>query len=252
MKKLLTFIVLIILSLLYVHAYNNKLSINTQNLIRDINNSNNSHLKSSGEKYSKIGAYIIIENGANPYSLEEYGVEVNMVIDSIVSARIPLDAIDKITNLDIVKKIDAGGRAKPKMDKAREAIKVDNIISGLELPSAYTGKDVVIGIIDCGIQLDHINFYDKNGKLRIKRFWNQPINTGTPPEGFSYGSEYKTEEEIVAAGYDEKSETHGNHVTGIAAGSYKDNDFYGIAPECDIVFVSYDYYDMSIGWNSML
>ena len=251
MKKLITLVSFVFISTIFAYSQNNKLSINTQRLINEINNSNNTLLKSSTEKYSKIGAYIIIENGADPYSLEEFGVEVNMVLDTIVSARIPLDAIDEISNFDIVKKIDAGGRAKPKMDKAREAIKVNNIISGIDIPSAYSGKDVVIGVIDCGIQLDHINFYDNNGNLRIKRVWNQPVNTGTHPEGYSYGSEYKTEEEIIVAGYDESTETHGGHVTGIAAGSYKGNDFYGIAPDCDIVFVSYNYNDMSIGWNSI-
>ena len=251
MKKLFILTAFIISAVLCVQAYNNKLSINTQNLIRDINNSNNSLLKSSSEKHTKIGAYIIVENGADPYSLEEFGVEVNMVLDSIVSARIPLEAIDKITDLEFVKKIDAGGRGKPKMDKAREAIMVNNIISGIDLPSAYSGKDVVIGVIDCGIQLNHLNFYDKNGDFRIKRFWNQPINSGTPPEGYSYGSEYKTKEEIIAAGYDETSETHACHVMGIAAGSYTDNDFYGIAPKSDIVFVSYNYNDNTAGWNSI-
>jgi subtilisin family serine protease len=251
MKKLITLVSFFIISIVFAYSQNNKLSISSQRLIHEINNSNNTLLKSSTEKYSKIGAYIIIENGADPYSLEEFGVEINMVLDSIVSVRIPLDAIDAISNLDIVKKIDAGGRAKPKMDKAREAIKVSNIISGIDLPSVYSGKDVVIGIIDCGVQLDHINFFDSYGNLRIKRVWNQPVNTGTPPNGYSYGSEYKTQEEIIAAGYDEATETHGGHVTGIAAGSYKENDFYGIAPECDIVFVSYNYNDMSIEWNSI-
>ncbi|MBR5531796.1 MAG: S8 family peptidase [Bacteroidales bacterium] len=251
MKNLFTIAFIIFSTFSYVYGHNNKLSINTMNLIRDINNSNNSILKSSNNKYSEIGAYIIINKDADPYSLEEYGVKINMVIDSIVSARIPLDAIDKISALDIVKKIDSGGRVKPKMDKAREAVKVNNIINSIDLPSAYSGKDVVIGIIDCGVQLDHINFFDSYGNLRIKRVWNQPVNSGTPPEGFSYGSEYKTQEEIIAAGYDDTSETHGNHVIGIAAGSYKDNDFYGVAPESDIVFVSYNYNDMSIGWSSI-
>ena len=251
MRKLLTLLIIIFATISYVQANNNKLSINTRNLIRDINESKKSMLKSSGEEYSKIGAYIIMEDGADPYSLEEYGVEVNMVLDSIVSARIPLDAIDNISTLDIIKKIDSGGRVKPKMDKAREAAKINNIISGIDLPSAYFGKDVVIGIIDCGIQLDHINFYDENGNLRIKRFWNQPVSTGTPPEGYSYGSEYKTQAEIEAAGYDETSETHGNHVTGVAAGSYKGNEFYGVAPQSDIVFVSYNYNDNTVGWNSI-
>ena len=65
MKKLFILTAFIISAVLCVQAYNNKLSINTQNLIRDINNSNNSLLKSSSEKHTKIGAYIIVENGAD-------------------------------------------------------------------------------------------------------------------------------------------------------------------------------------------
>lgn len=251
MRRLFTLAFLVISAFVFANGYNNKLSINTFNFINEINNENSSLLKSSKDRCSEIGAYIIVEEGCNPYSLEEYGVKVNMVLDSIVSARIPLDIIDEISTLDIVKRIDSGGRPKPKLDKAREAANVDDIITGIELPSAYTGKGVVIGIIDCGVQLDHINFYDKDGNLRIKRVWNQPINTGTPPEGYSYGSEYKTEEEIKAAQYDDAYETHGCHVLGIAAGSYKDNNFQGVAPETDIVVVSYNYNDQSIEWNSI-
>lgn len=251
MRKLFTLAFLVISTLVYANGYNNKLSLNTFNLINEINNKNSSLLKSSKDRCTEIGAYIIVEEDCDPYSLEEYGVKVNMVLDSIVSARIPLDVIDEISTLDIVKRIDAGGRPKPKLDKAREATNIEDIINGIELPSAYTGKGVVIGIIDCGVQLDHINFYDKDGNLRIKRVWNQPINTGTPPEGYSYGSEYKTEEEIKAAQYDDTYETHGCHVLGIAAGSYKENNFHGVAPETDIVVVSYNYNDQSIEWNSI-
>lgn len=252
MKKLYTIIALLLTLSVVVKAQENKLSINTINRLNEIERDYSTKLtKSYKEKPSEIGAYIIIEKDADPYIIETTGAKVNMVIDTIVSARIPLDAIDDVAALDIVKKIDTGGRAKPKMNKAREAIKVSNIISGIDLPSAYTGKGVVIGVIDGGVQLDHINFYDEEGNLRIKRVWNQPINTGTPPEGFSYGSEYKTEEEIVSAGYDDTSETHGCHVLGIAAGSCKENNFYGIAPETDIVVVGYNYYDTSLSWNSI-
>ena len=101
MRKLFTLAFLVISSIVFANGYNNKLSINTFNFINEINNENSSLLKSSKDRCSEIGAYIIVEEGCNPYSLEEYGVKVNMVLDSIISARIPLDAIDKISSLDI-------------------------------------------------------------------------------------------------------------------------------------------------------
>lgn len=35
------------------------------------------------------------------------------------------------------------------------------------------------------------------------------------------------------------------HVTGIAAGAYKGNEYYGIAPDADLVLVSYNVSDNS-------
>ena len=64
--------------------------------------------------------------------------------------------------------------------------------------------------------------------------------------GFDYGSEYTTQTELESIKYDNDNSTHGIHVTGIAAGSYKSCDYYGTATESDIVFVSYDGYTTSI------
>lgn len=37
-------------------------------------------------------------------------------------------------------------------------------------------------------------FLDENGNSRILAIWDQTVQTGIPPEGFKYGSEYRRED----------------------------------------------------------
>ena len=117
---------------------------------------------------------------------------------------------------------------------------VQNGIAPLTGP--YFGKDVVVGIIDNGFEYGHPNFYNKDHTAyRVKRVWDQNVDTGTPPTGFSYGVEYINQDSILKVAYDLPDASHGTHVAGIAAGADRTNGntYYGIAGDADIVLVSY-------------
>lgn len=73
---------------------------------------------------------------------------------------------------------------------------------------------------------------------RIKRVWDQH-GKGNAPEKFGYGAEYTTLEEMRGKQSDLRSTYHGTHVTGIATGSDKTLPYYGVAPDADIVLVSF-------------
>ncbi|MEG2163335.1 MAG: S8 family peptidase [Bacteroidales bacterium] len=247
MKKVLF---IVITAMLYAASCfaEQKLTASTLVMINKINSNKISSLKHlQTDEQQLIHAYIILKNGASPKILEKHGAEVNMVLDSIVSVRIPVDSIENIAALEEVKIIDSGGNAMPKMDIARGCVRDDMVRGSEGLPSPYLGKDVVIGVIDYGMQLNHINFFDAAKNLRIKRVWLQ-TKKGTPPDGFTYGKELKTPENIIAEAYDITSDTHATSVAGIAAGGNKGKDFYGIAEESEIVYVGYDYNDNSIGY----
>ena len=202
---------------------------------------------------SYINAYIEFDKNYEDEVLElleENNVKVNSVINNILTAKIPVTEIENTSLLPYIERVEAAIPVFPLMNKARPASNVDKVQEGVDLSVPYTGKDVIIGIIDGGFDYGHINFYDKDRKkLRIKKVWNQNITaSNNRPTSFSYGEEYNSEEKILAAAYDRKTETHGTHVTGIASGAdyYENNTFYGVAPEADLVFVSYDMYDNTI------
>lgn len=202
---------------------------------------------SQNSNQTVVSAFLHLNDENNLEGLEGNGVVVNAQYGTILSVLIPADKLEAVSQLPTVKYVEIGRPVRKLMNNVRSAAftNADALHSGLNLSQAYTGKDVVVGVIDGGLQYNHIGFYDSEGKeLRLKRVWNQN-KSGNAPEGYHYGTEYTTPEEIIAAKRDESSESHATHVMGIAAGAYKGNDYYGIAPDADLVFVSYNLADNS-------
>lgn len=126
-----------------------------------------------------------------------------------------------------------------------------------------TGKDVIVAVIDTGIDFTHPMFMSQlkpSKKTRIKRIWDQGQVAGAVTEcpaaalldggGKTYGVEYK--EDAINKALDgtgpailhKDCEGHGTHVAGIAAGGVLfpkggDAEEVGVAPEADIIVVKY-------------
>ncbi|MDR2824180.1 MAG: S8 family peptidase [Prevotellaceae bacterium] len=199
-------------------------------------------LLKSVDNVEYIGCLIKLHDTSNLDDLLALGVRINTVLSQIITARVPVNQLEAVATLPNVERLEISNKAYPLLDKARESTNVDKSQSGLDLPNStpFTGKDVVVGVIDGGFEYGHINFYDTLGTtLRVKCVWNQDAYSGTHPLGYTYGTEYKTETSILNARYDMRYETHATHVTGIAAGAYKGLNHWGVAPEADIVMVSY-------------
>ena len=114
-------------------------------------------------------------------------------------------------------------------------------------PLNLTGRGVVIAIIDSGIDYRNPAFLDEAGNSRILAIWDQADQTGTPPEGYVFGSQY-TREDINRALQAEDPFSvvpvrdellHGTIMAGIAAGSRVEGGtvYLGAAPGADIVIV---------------
>ncbi|HIZ27036.1 MAG TPA: S8 family peptidase [Candidatus Barnesiella merdipullorum] len=252
-KVLLSVCLLALFCQLGLHA-EEKMSPSTQNFLRSYESTptvQRSKLKSTyavtqENNRTIVSAFLHLNDENNLEGLAENNVTINAQYGTILSVRIPAESLEAVSQLPSVKYIEIGRPVHKLMDNVRSATfsNVDALHAGTGLTQAYTGKDVVVGIIDGGFQYNHINFYDTAGEtLRVKRVWNQNA-TGTPPSGYYYGREYTTAESIEAAQQD-MNDCHATHVAGIAAGAYHGNEYYGIAPDADLVFVSYNLYDTS-------
>ena len=94
-------------------------------------------------------------------------------------------------------------------------------------PLNLTGFGTLICLIDTGIDYRSPLFRDELGNTRIEAIWDQTDQTGAPPEGFLYGSEYTREQinlalrsanpfEVVPS---EDEVGHGTALASVAAGS---------------------------------
>ncbi|MFA8449645.1 MAG: S8/S53 family peptidase [Bacteroidales bacterium] len=193
------------------------------------------------DKSKDIQVFIYGDIPAVENLVKEVGGEINTVSKDILTAQLNFEAIEKIAVSESVKYIRLGSDLELASDKALGHVFANQVHSGLApLEQAYTGKNVIVGIIDTGIDYNHSDFRKKDdaSKSRVLYIWDQ-LNSygGENPEGFNYGSEWN-QEQIENSIDQEKpdvshfdTEGHGTHVTGIAAGNR------GIAPEADIIMV---------------
>lgn len=127
-------------------------------------------------------------------------------------------------------------------DTARVFHQVDDVHDGLSpLHRAYTGKDVVVGIVDSGFDHDHPDFIDPvTGRKRLIRYWDQRITDPTKsPQPYNYGQIWYRQDILDGTiTSNETGSAHGTTVGGIATGNGTANGRNkGFAPEADIIAV---------------
>ena len=103
----------------------------------------------------------------------------------------------------------------------------------------YTGKGVIMGVIDQGIDFNHPDFKTASGKTRVLRYWDHSVSGPNPPQPYNYGVVWDST--AINAGTCTSLETvtaHGTTVAGMAAGNARANTKNkGAAPEADFVVV---------------
>lgn len=126
-------------------------------------------------------------------------------------------------------------------DTARVMHRVNEVHNGTSpLQQAYTGKDVIVGIVDQGLDHRHPDFIKPNGDSRVIRYWDHSIlNPTQTPAPYNYGQVWYADQiNNGTITSNEESSGHGTTVTGIATGNGSANGTNkGMAPESDIIFV---------------
>lgn len=160
-------------------------------------------------------------------------------------AEIPLSRLSALSDAHNVMRIEAHRPNTLHLDTVRISSKAIMCHApAADLPQAFTGKGVVVGVEDIGFDLTHPTFYTSDlSDYRIRRFWDmlaKPAGGYSEESPLPVGSEYITREEILAKEHatDGLDLTHGTHTTGIAAGSGYDSPYRGTAPDADICLVA--------------
>ena len=198
-------------------------------------------------------------------------ITVKREYNTCCKIKVKSEDLEKLRNDDLVERIEFEPVLKPKLDFAVKSVKHD-----VTKTEGFTGKGVIVAIIDSGIDITHKSFRKKSGNTRILSYWDQSnISVGgietKVPDGFDYGFEIKKSDinrlndrfknrpddagRAITRWYDPTmpenpedlddyrfffNSNHGTHVAGIAAGNGNaPGDHEGFAPNSDIIAVKY-------------
>ncbi|MDT7827761.1 S8 family serine peptidase [Pricia sp. S334] len=215
----------------------------------------------SGRQTKMLGALLQFRDSYE--FLADLGCQVTSIVGTMVAVKIPLDRLEAVVSHPNVIRIETNRNYAPDLDDSIEEINADGIrndsppFGGTD---KFTGKGVIVGIIDFGFLYSHKVFRDisDESKSRILFLMDQSLTpeggetaptdaVGNPMDGVEYDTQ-DIENAIAASDpmtvVRHEPDDHGTHVAGIAAGNGAQSGnchgsfhYVGVAPEADLIFV---------------
>ena len=181
-----------------------------------------------------FSAFAMVKEGYScpTAELQELGVEIREKIGRMLILTVPAESLMALDDIDEIESVSADQMNQLMNNVAREKSRVTEVATPEKsqqhnLPQAYTGKGVLVGLIDTGIDFNHAAFRNPDGSTRIKLA--MAIKSGELVE-------YTTPEAIANLTADRTDESHGTHDAGVAAGSFIEGlNRQGVAPEADLM-----------------
>lgn len=175
--------------------------------------------------------------------LEKHGCRILANWGNLYIVTLRTDCLAALSMEPQVQRIEAGEPCVANMDTSRFVTNIDALHSGRIGDTPWTGRGVVMGIMDVGFDLTHPTFFSPDGsEYRIRSFWDQLDFSGQGDniDSMYIGCEYTTQRTILRKAHsaDGLQQFHGTHTSGTAAGSGYNSPYVGAAPEADICLVA--------------
>lgn len=171
------------------------------------------------ESPAMVGAFVELADGCTADDLREGGFSVLTVRGDIALCMVPADSAATMARQRAVRTMSIARDIHPAIATAKAAIGLDKVHAGTGLPATYTGKGVVAGVVDQGIDPNHLNFRNPDGSTRLGYFYNIKLaNTTTGYEHKGYFGE-----DVKNFTTDSEESYHGTHTLGILAGYHQGN-----------------------------
>lgn len=209
---------------------------------------------STAARVASIDVLLRVRKGPGtktPQSVERklaaLGVEVLSVVDGpviVVSGSVPVNRLDALVEEDWVEVIEASKQLFPDLDRSGADVSIRPLQT---LPPTLRGNNVLVGIIDTGIDFRHDDFRLPDGTSRVRFLWDQSaasVSGGRVPFGreftkASLDATLRTSPAPVPVNHNDFN-GHGTHVAGIAAGNGRRSGgrFVGMAPDAELIVVA--------------
>lgn len=195
---------------------------------------------------------VMVRGTASADAIRALGGDVGTIAGNVMTVRMPLSAAPAIARLTGVESL----RLALPMKKHNDLGVVDskaNLKRSQSPPLlGWNGNNVVVGIVDSGIQYQHDDFKNPDATSRLLSIWDQGT-PGTPPAGYVYGNECSNAQINAGTCGQVDAEGHGTHVSGTAAGdgsatgnAVPQFKYSGLANKASIIVVKTSFTDVAI------
>lgn len=214
-------------------------SVRQETAVKTSNTTSSGHRADAAAMLTTV--FVQMKDGINDELLAQYGCKKYAQLGDIAIVTVPLDKVGALSEQPEVLRVEANDKGHPTLDLVPENTNLLPVYEQTAQHPAFTGKGVVVGIMDIGFDLTHPTFYNTPSlsNYRIKAFWDQ-LAPNADSNRFPVGSEWTTTDDILQqqCATDGREQNHGTHTTGIAAGSGYDSPYRGAAWESDLCLVA--------------
>ena len=176
---------------------------------------------------------LIIKYSGSLAAAREISESVTELLNNYAVVRIREDRIEALASLPEVEFVEKPKSLYFQTDVGRQVSCIDAV---QEAPYDLTGRGVLVGLVDSGIDLTNPDFRNEDGTTRIAALWDQADREYTSEEI----NEFLNAEGTVQPPLSADSSGHGTAVAGIAAGNGRGSEgrrYRGAAPESELVIV---------------
>lgn len=222
------------------------------------------HGSDAVKEIPQVSMVVILRDGLTSDDvLAASPVELLSEMEGVCVVRCKITDVESIAALEGVQQVGFGEKMTPMLDYARPSGGVDAVHKGFSHDGKtlkFDGTGVVAGMMDTGLEANHVNFKNSDGTTRIQRLWHMNSTNGS--------SIMYTPANMASFTTDNQSESHATHVAGILGGSYKGNGqyvwlssatgtsgqiynnnpipFYGVATGADLAFSVGELYNANV------
>ena len=180
---------------------------------------------------------LIIKYSGSLDAAREISESVTELLNNYAVVRIREDRIEALASLPEVEFVEKPKSLYFQADVGRQASCIDAV---QETPYGLTGRGVLVGIVDSGIDLTNPDFRNEDGTTRVAALWDQADREYTSEEINEFLNAEGTGQPAAQPPLSADNSGHGTAVAGIAAGNGRGSEgrrYRGAAPESELVIV---------------